>query len=117
LSRSLTEQEKNILVDRATQGWEVVLRSMGEGGDVTFAFLQLAQQDLLTSASTVDCRYCRKHVLEEAKLIGMTIDLAKMGNQYTHAHGVREKWTISVSSFKIIVYIALGGLRRIGLIS
>ena len=117
MSRPVSDEERSMLLDRATRGWEDVLKSVGDGGDITFAFLQLARQDLLTSAETVDCQYCKKHVLEEAKLIQMTIDLAKLGNEYPHAHGFKEKSSISLSSMKILIYIALGGLRRAGFIS
>jgi hypothetical protein len=117
MSRLVSAQEKNSLLDRTTQSWEDVLKSVGEGGDITFAFLQLARQDLLTSAETVDCQYCKKHVLEEAKLIEMTIDLAREGNKYPHAHGFKEKSQITFRSMKILIYIALGGLRRAGFIS
>ena len=104
------------MIDRVTNGWEQTLQSLSEGDDVTFAFLKLAKQDLLTAASTVDCQYCRKHIMEEVKLIDMTIELAKLGNAYQHTHGAGEKFRIASSAAKITGYIALGGLKRSGLI-
>jgi len=93
------------------------LHFVADGGDITFAFLNLAKQDLLASASTVDCQYCKKHIVEETRLIDMTMDLAKLGNTYPHAHGFKEKMRIAFSAMKITIYITLGGLRRAGFLS
>lgn len=116
MSKLLSDEEKENLVDEATRGWEEVLKFLAEGGDITFGFLRLAKQDLLVAADTVDCEYCRRHVLEEAKLIDMTMELAKLSNIYPHSHGFREKVKVALSAMKITFYIALGGLRRAGLI-
>ncbi len=116
MSVLISATEKQKLIDETTARWEEVLSSLAEGGDITFGFLTLAKQDLLVAARTVDCQWCRKHVLEEVKLIDMTIELARMGNDYPHTHGIREKLKIAFSAVKITIYIALGGLRRAGLL-
>ncbi len=116
MSRAVLAEERDKLIDQATSGWEQTLQALNEGDDVTFAFLKLAKQDLLTAASTVDCQYCRRHILEEVKLIDMTIELAKLGNAYQHAHQAGEKFRIASSAAKMTGYIALGGLKRSGLI-
>jgi hypothetical protein len=110
------EEERDKLIDNATQGWEQTLQSLNEGNDPTFAFLTLAKQDLVSAATTVDCQYCRKHILEEVKLIDMTIELAKLGNAYQHTHGAGEKLRIASSAARITGYIALGGMKRAGFI-
>ena len=116
MSKLLSVEEKDKLIDDATKGWEDVLKFIADGGDITFAFLKLARSDLLVSASTVDCPYCSKHIIEEAKLIERTMDLAKLANAYLHSHGLKEKLSLAGSAVKITFYIALGGLRRAGLI-
>jgi hypothetical protein len=116
MSRAVLAEERDKLVEEVTVGWEETLQSLKEGDDVTFVFLKLAKQDLLTAAGTVDCQYCRKHILEEVKLIDMTIELAKLGNAYQHAHRAGEKFRIASSAARITGYIALGGLKRSGLI-
>ena len=115
MSKVLSSEQKQKIIDNTTAQWEEVLHSLAENGDITFAFLTLAKNDLLVAAETVDCPWCRLHVCEEAKLIDMTIDLARMGNTYVHSHGITEKSRLALSCVKITVLIALGGLRRAGL--
>ncbi|HXQ93501.1 MAG TPA: hypothetical protein VN739_10895 [Nitrososphaerales archaeon] len=114
MSRQLSSSEREKLLEDISNKWEETLHFIGDGGDVTFAFLGLAKHDLLVSGNTVDCQYCKRHIGEEAKLIDMTMDLAKLGNTYPHAHGLGEKMRIAFSAMKITVFITLGGLRRAG---
>jgi len=114
MSRQISSREREKLLEDVSNKWEETLHFVGDGGDITFAFLNLAKQDLLVSGNTVDCQYCKKHIEEEAKLIDMTMALAKLGNTYPHAHGFGEKMRIAFSAMKITVFITLGGLRRAG---
>ena len=108
--------ERVILIDKMSLEWENALKYLSEGGDLTVASLQLARSDLINASTSLDCEYCRRHVLEEVKLIERTLDLAKLSNAYLHAHGLGEKISVALSAVKITWLILLGGLRRAGLI-
>ena len=56
MSRQLSSSEKEKLLEDISNKWEETLHFLGDGGDVTFAFLNLAKQDLLISGNTVDCQ-------------------------------------------------------------
>ena len=110
------EVEKEKIVERATIEWENAINKLSEGADPVLVFLKLSCFDLRMAAEHIDCPYCRRHMLLEAGELEKVIrELERHGNE-KHKHGLMDRLRSLITALRIVVMIALGGLRRAGVI-
>lgn len=110
------EAGKEEVVERVTAEWEEVIKRLSEGEDPVLVFLRLSCFDLRTAAEHIDCPYCRRHMLLEAEeLERVARSIEERGNR-RHRHGLLDRLKSLATAVKITIMIALGGLRRAGVI-
>lgn len=100
-SRSVEE-----LISKAMEAWEEKAKYLEEGGDVVYAFLELARCDLKLVMDDIKCNYCRRQAKAEYELIGHALDLARMANQWMYSDSKKEKLALVFKAIKKIAEIA-----------
>jgi hypothetical protein len=96
--------------------WETELKVVGSGTPSVIPFLDLSVYDMRNAALSIDCPYCRAHMLLEADEISTVLGRIKGDGNTVHSHGLVERAHALLTSFRIIVNVLLGGLRRAGLL-
>lgn len=103
-------------LDELMDRWEAHLKALGSGEPSVMPFLDLAAYDMRNAAVNIDCPYCRAHMLLEAGEISRVLARVREEGNRVHSHGAREKLRSLSTSFKIVVDVLLGGLRRAGVL-
>ncbi|MDA4136658.1 MAG: hypothetical protein OK449_06655 [Thaumarchaeota archaeon] len=96
--------------------WEAELKLVGLGTPSVIPFLDLSVYDMRNAALSIDCPYCRAHMLLEADEISTVLAKLRADGNTVHSHGLLERAHALLTSFRIIVNVLLGGLRRAGLL-
>lgn len=99
-------KEVEELINKAMEAWEEKARYIEEGGDVVYAFLELARSDLRLIVGRIECEYCRKQAEAEYELIGHALDLARLANQWMYSDSRKEKLLLALRAVKKIAQIA-----------
>jgi hypothetical protein len=96
--------------------WEAELKLVGSGTPSVIPFLDLSVYDMRNAALSIDCQYCRAHMLLEADEISTVLGKLRTDGNTVHSHGLLERGHALLTSFRIIVNVLLGGLRRAGVL-
>jgi hypothetical protein len=96
--------------------WEAELKLVGSGAPSVIPFLDLSVYDMKNAALSIDCPYCRAHMLLEADEISRVLGKLRVDGNIVHSHGLLERAHTLLMSFRIIVNVLLGGLRRASLL-
>lgn len=103
-------------LDQLMEEWEAHLKELGSGIPPVVPFLDLAAHDMRSAAANIDCPYCRTHMMLEAEEIEHALERLRVEGNIAHSHGIGERGRGLATSFRIVVNVLLGGMRRAGVI-
>jgi hypothetical protein len=105
-----TEQQT---IDNSVHKWDDVLAYLESGGDKTYGFLQLAESDISAVAEKIVCPYCRKQIVSEAKLIGITLRFSRLANEWESSSGLRRRMSVVGRAVPLIASLTYLELTRV----
>ncbi len=82
--------------------WSEAKEYLESGGDVTYAFLNLARRDIGLAIDLIEDGYCRKQISSEKKLLDHALNLAMMAYE----------WSLGVGGRRYRVKLALKAVRE-----
>ena len=77
-----TEDLLNKAVSQYLEMYENVREYLKSGGDITYAFLNLAKIDLEIASEFIRDSYCRKLVLKELEALKVALSFALLANEW-----------------------------------
>jgi len=83
---------------------------------LTMTMLEVIIMNIQKAADIIDCPYCATHMRLEAEELNRVLGYLRREGNNEHGHSVSERFKSILRSFKITLYIVLGGLRRAGVL-
>jgi hypothetical protein len=100
-------------IDASVKRWDDVLAYLESGGDKTYGFLQLAESDLGAVSEKLTCPYCRKQIVTEVKLIGITLRFSRLANEWQLSEGIRKRLGLMGQAIPLIASVAYLELTKV----
>lgn len=100
-------------IDSSVHKWDDVLAYLESGGDKTYGFLQLAESDLGAVVEKIVCPYCRKQIVTEVKLLGITLQFSRLANEWELSQGVRKRLSLIGKAVPLIAKLTWLELDKI----
>jgi hypothetical protein len=113
---SVSPEERKVTLDRMMNVWEIQVKDISSGKPPLVAFLDLSVMDITNAAHSIDCPFCRRHMLLEAHEVKKVLDRVLSESNKVHRHGLKERLGTMTRSVEIVANVLLGGLRRAGII-
>jgi len=108
----MTETEQQI-IDNSVHKWDEVLAYLESGGDKTYGFLQLAESDASAFAEKFACPYCKKQIVSEVKLIGITLRFSRLANEWESSSGLRSRLSVIGRAIPLIASLTYLELTKV----
>ncbi|MEM1830609.1 MAG: hypothetical protein QXS63_05045 [Zestosphaera sp.] len=101
-------------IAKYVEAYESVREYLKTGGDMTYAFLNMAKLDLEIASKYINDPYCRRQVLKELKALEKALAFAMLANEWklglggiTHKLRLISKAIIEILRLALIHYLGL----------
>ncbi|MEB3780110.1 MAG: hypothetical protein GSR85_07765 [Desulfurococcales archaeon] len=99
----MSQEELLHVKEELESAWREAREYIESGGDVTYAFLNLARRDISNAVDLIEDKYCRGQIMGEKRLLDHALNLAVMAYE----------WSLGVGGWRYRVKLILKAMKEV----